>query len=75
MCTVPLCIVDVSNNICYMQELIAKSLESADLNFSRYGDTFFEASYLMLQGFLIFYVKKKLVLQFHCIFIVICEEC
>ncbi|KAJ6422410.1 hypothetical protein OIU84_027381, partial [Salix udensis] len=25
-------------------ELVAKSIESADLNFSRYGDTFFEAS-------------------------------
>ncbi|RVX07224.1 hypothetical protein CK203_022454 [Vitis vinifera] len=25
-------------------ELIAKSIESSDLNFSRYGDTFFEAS-------------------------------
>lgn len=29
-----------------MQELIAKSIESSDLNFSRYGDTFFEASFL-----------------------------
>jgi hypothetical protein len=27
-----------------VQELVAKSIESADLNFSRYGDTFFEAS-------------------------------
>ncbi|KAJ0014568.1 hypothetical protein Pint_21269 [Pistacia integerrima] len=28
-------------------ELVAKSLESSDLNFSRYGDTFFEASSLI----------------------------
>lgn len=59
MYTVPLCILDIPNNICYIQELIAKSLESADLNFSRYGDTFFEVSYLMLQRFLISYVKRK----------------
>lgn len=59
MYTVPLCILDIPNNICYMQELIAKSLESADLNFSRYGDTFFEVSCLMLQRFLISYVKRK----------------
>jgi hypothetical protein len=26
----------------YSQELVAKSIESSDLNFSRYGDTFFE---------------------------------
>lgn len=31
----------------YMQELVAKSLESSDLDFSRYGDTFFEASILI----------------------------
>ena len=31
-------------DIPYMQELVAKSIESSDLNFSRYGDTFFEAS-------------------------------
>ncbi|KAG2404222.1 uncharacterized protein HKW66_Vig0111440 [Vigna angularis] len=30
-------------------ELIAKSIESSDLNFSRYGDTFFEASFLNQQ--------------------------
>ena len=24
------------------QELVAKNIESSDLNFSRYGDTFFE---------------------------------
>lgn len=34
-----------------MQELVAKSIESSDLNFSRYGDTFFEASFLMPGGF------------------------
>lgn len=28
-----------------MQELIAKSIESSDLNFNRYGDTFFEVSF------------------------------
>ncbi|KAF3454174.1 hypothetical protein FNV43_RR04621 [Rhamnella rubrinervis] len=28
-------------------ELVARSIESSDLNFSRYGDTFFEASFLM----------------------------
>jgi hypothetical protein len=31
-------------DIPYVQELVAKSIESSDLNFSRYGDTFFEAS-------------------------------
>ncbi|RHN47111.1 hypothetical protein MtrunA17_Chr7g0249381 [Medicago truncatula] len=31
-------------------ELIAKSIESSDLNFSRYGDTFFEASLLNQQN-------------------------
>ncbi|RDX72132.1 Riboflavin biosynthesis protein PYRR, chloroplastic [Mucuna pruriens] len=30
-------------------ELIARSIESSDLNFSRYGDTFFEASFLNQQ--------------------------
>ena len=30
-----------------MQELVAKSIESSDLNFSRYGDTFFEASFFL----------------------------
>ncbi|CAN1235730.1 Leucine--tRNA ligase, cytoplasmic [Linum perenne] len=29
-------------------ELVAKSLESSELNFSRYGDTFFEASFRLL---------------------------
>lgn len=29
----------------YAQELVAKNLESSDLNFSRYGDTFFEVKY------------------------------
>ncbi|KAJ4830198.1 hypothetical protein Tsubulata_048751 [Turnera subulata] len=29
-------------------EQIAKNIESSDLNFSRYGDTFFEASLLSL---------------------------
>ncbi|KAG8390742.1 hypothetical protein BUALT_Bualt01G0115200 [Buddleja alternifolia] len=33
---------DNAVHVC-MQELVAKSIESADLNFSRYGDTFFEA--------------------------------
>ncbi|MBA0853413.1 hypothetical protein Goshw_017178, partial [Gossypium schwendimanii] len=28
-----------------IQELVAKNLESSDLNFSRYGDTFFEVSF------------------------------
>jgi hypothetical protein len=29
-------------NTFFYQELVAKSIESSDLNFSRYGDTFFE---------------------------------
>lgn len=29
-----------------LQELVAKSIESSELNFSRYGDTFFEVQYL-----------------------------
>ncbi|MBA0781177.1 hypothetical protein Gotri_002126 [Gossypium trilobum] len=31
-----------SNTSCVLQELVARSIESSDLNFSRYGDTFFE---------------------------------
>ncbi|RYR16638.1 hypothetical protein Ahy_B04g073670 isoform A [Arachis hypogaea] len=32
-------------------ELVAKNIESSDLNFSRYGDTFFEASQTQLKNF------------------------
>ncbi|PKI45088.1 hypothetical protein CRG98_034472 [Punica granatum] len=33
-------------------ELVAKSIESSDLNFSRYGDTFFEVSLLAVCTYL-----------------------
>lgn len=66
MCIVLLSILAVPNHNCYVQELIAKSIESSDLNFSRYGDTFFEASFLTLP-FLKkkkFYRKKPILYQF-----------
>jgi hypothetical protein len=31
-----------------VQELIAKDVEASDLDFSRYGDTFFEVGYFLL---------------------------
>ncbi|MBA0872734.1 hypothetical protein Goshw_019556 [Gossypium schwendimanii] len=34
-----------SNTSCVLQELVARSIESSDLNFSRYGDTFFEVHF------------------------------
>lgn len=33
-----------------MQELIAKDVEASDLDFSRYGDTFFEVRLFPLQN-------------------------
>ncbi|TXG48804.1 hypothetical protein EZV62_024679 [Acer yangbiense] len=46
-------------------ELIAKSIESSDLNFSRYGDTFFEARPLIFHRNLksiVFYQKSEVAL-------------
>jgi hypothetical protein len=60
MCIVLLSILAVPNHNCYVQELIAKSIESSDLNFSRYGDTFFEASFLTLYKFLLASVIGKI---------------
>lgn len=36
-----------SINTCFLQELVARNIESSDLNFTRYGDTFFEVSFLI----------------------------
>lgn len=64
MYVVLLSILAVPNCNCYVQELIAKSIESSDLNFQRYGDTFFEASFLTLYKFLLnFCYRKKLILK------------
>ncbi|KAF9661378.1 hypothetical protein SADUNF_Sadunf19G0062600 [Salix dunnii] len=43
-------------------ELVAKSIESADLNFSRYGDTFFEAS----SSFIIYKVQIVNIISLEC---------
>jgi hypothetical protein len=63
--------IDLQNwlsNLC-LQELIAKSIESSDLNFSRYGDTFFEASFLNQQkiGFVSWFISVLWVSFWECL--------
>lgn len=70
-------IVYVRNLIFYLQELIVKSVESSELNFSRYGDTFFEACFLPFRYFFISSrkkSKKSIIYHFHWILIMIPRE-
>lgn len=51
--------VDQWRCLLWMQELIAKCIESSDLNFSRYGDTFFEVGFLPLADpYVVFLISK-----------------